>query len=498
MMNKVRSSPREDTSMAAPFWDFAENPFFLLNQEGEIIDSNQAALSTFGDSRQPMFPSLFQEEKKVRDAIKQCLVAQQPITLEKITTIDNASAVQIGLCLSNQKDLNRLIASVKNIPTPLDALQETARLTDEQVEKLSRQLKKVSEELLVKTWQLAEEKNKLATIINGVSEGLLGCNDKGVIIHSNKTAKALLRITDDDVASKTFPEICPDIATTLGLKKDAPFWLAVQRVNVTVHEKEIQIFASPIDDEQGCPIGFVLIIHDRTKEAQLDNMKSDLISIVSHELRSPLTSIKGYIDLMMAGDFGEIPKTMSGYLNIISSNANRLAALIDDMLDLSRIESGKLTMTFGKVDVKYLCDYVFLTMKLQAEQKSIEFISTVQEGLAVSGDVDRLQQVITNLVSNAIKYTPEQGRIEMAATRIKNKIHITLTDNGLGICEEDQRRLFHKFFRVKNEKTRNIGGTGLGLCIAKSITEAHDGRILVQSAEGQGSCFTLELPEYHP
>jgi two-component system phosphate regulon sensor histidine kinase PhoR len=497
-MDRVKSSSREDAAKAVTFWNFAENPFFILNQDGEILENNQAAQATFGNSPRRQFPALFQEEKKVRTAIKQCLATQEPITLEQITPAENASAVQIGLCPWNQEEANRLIASVKNIPTPLDVLEETARLTDAQVEKLSQQLKKVSEELLVKTWQLAEEKNKLSTIINGVSEGLLGCNDKGVIIHSNKTAKALLRITDDDVASKTFPEICPDIAKTLGLKKNAPFLLPVERVNVTVHEKEIQIFASPIDDEQGSPSGFVLIIHDRTKEAELDNMKSDLISIVSHELRSPLTSIKGYIDLMMAGDFGKIPDTISGYLTIISSNANRLAALIDDMLDLSRIESGKLTMTFGKVDVKYLCDYVYLTMKLQAEQKSIVFLSTVQEGLAVSGDVDRLQQVITNLVSNAIKYTPEQGRIEMAATRVKSKIHITITDNGLGIGEENQGRLFQKFFRVKNEKTRNIGGTGLGLCIAKSITEAHDGRILVQSVEGQGSCFTIELPEYHP
>jgi len=348
----------------------------------------------------------------------------------------------------------------------------------------------------VKTWQLAEEKNKLATIINGVSEGLLGCNDKGVIIHSNKTAKALLRITDDDVASKTFPEICPDIATTLGLKKDAPFWLAVQRVNVTVHEKEIQIFASPIDDEQGCPIGFVLIIHDRTKEAQLDNMKSDLISIVSHELRSPLTSIKGYIDLMMAGDFGEIPKTMSGYLNIISSNANRLAALIDDMLDLSRIESGKLTMTFGKVDVKYLCDYVFLTMKLQAEQKSIEFISTVQEGLAVSGDVDRLQQVITNLVSNAIKYTPEGGRVSVSVSADEQKgvTVCSVCDTGMGIPSEDLSHIFDKFFRVR-ANNKMAKGTGLGLTLVKHIVETvHDGKLTVASEEGHGSTFSFEIP----
>ncbi len=227
-------------------------------------------------------------------------------------------------------------------------------------------------------------------------------------------------------------------------------------------------------------------------------MKSDLISIVSHELRSPLTSIKGYVDLLITGDLGAIPEEMKDYLSIVSSNANRLAALIDDMLDLSRIETGKLNMSFGKVEIKYLCDFVFLTMKPQVEQKKLQFSVQVEEGLSVSGDQERLQQALTNLVSNAIKYTPNAGSVTIRAHRKNGMVAIDVEDSGLGISPDNQKKLFQKFFRVKNEKTRNIGGTGLGLCIAKSIVEAHDGCIELESEEGKGSRFSLTLPVFNP
>jgi signal transduction histidine kinase len=171
--------------------------------------------------------------------------------------------------------------------------------------------------------------------------------------------------------------------------------------------------------------------------------------------------------------------------------------LIDDMLDLSRIESGKLNMSFGKVEVKYLCDLVFLTMKPQAEKKKLQFSLDVEEGLALSGDIDRMQQALTNLVSNAIKYTPEEGSVIIHANRTNEFIVISVKDSGFGISKDNQMRLFQKFFRIKNEKTRNIGGTGLGLCITKSIVEAHDGKIIVDSKEEQGSNFIIEIPAYH-
>jgi len=211
-------------------------------------------------------------------------------------------------------------------------------------------------------------------------------------------------------------------------------------------------------------------------------------------LRSPLTSIKGYVDLMMGGELGEIPEHLKEYFDVIALNSNRLSMLIDDILDLTRLESGKLPMNFGKVDVKYLCDYVRLMHKPQAEQKHQTLELHAPSGLMISGDMERLVHSLGNLVSNAIKYTPEKGWVKIEAVNEEGAVRISVQDNGMGISEDHQQKLFQKFFRVKNKATRNIGGTGLGLCIAKSIVEAHEGTIAVNSKVGEGSTFTIHLP----
>ncbi len=210
----------------------------------------------------------------------------------------------------------------------------------------------------------------------------------------------------------------------------------------------------------------------------------------------PLTSIEGYVELLLSGNAGGLNESLRNYLSIVLSNANRLSNLIDNMLDLSRFEAGKMAMTFSKVDIKFLCDYIFTTMKPQAEKKNLTFQLQADSTGAVSGDLDRLQQALTNIISNAIKYTPENGIVTVQTGRRNGRIYIAVQDTGIGISAGQQKKIFQKFFRVKNDKTKNIGGTGLGLCIVKSIVESHHGRIHFESVEDQGSTFTIELPVY--
>jgi signal transduction histidine kinase len=498
-MSKTLATSLKQNNWFQMLWETANNPLFILDENGVIQECNSLAEALTEAKEGIPFASLFVETQDIHQVLETCQTKNEMIRLDSLT-LSNPNLTASGLCVFpvNEDEHQFFLASLKTFSHDLNALEETARSNDARLQKLSNQLTTVSNELLVKTLQLAEEKNKLSTVINGISEGLIGCDQEGHIIHCNQSANELLNLGEEEVQTQTFQDLNPEIAVAIGYKPNEPESIIKSPVDITYGAKEIQITPSLISDKNQVPIGFVLILRDRTKEAELDRMKSDLISIVSHELRSPLTSIKGYVDLMTGGDLGEIPQTMQSYLHIVSANANRLSALIDDMLDLSRIESGKLSMSFGKVDVKYLCDYVFLTMKPQAEQKKIHFSQNVPSGLAVSGDVDRLQQVLTNLVSNAIKYTPENGTVQIEASRQQETIQIKVCDSGIGISEEDQKKLFQKFFRVKNEKTRNIGGTGLGLCIAKSIVEAHEGAIQVESKEEKGSCFVIELLEYHP
>lgn len=373
----------------------------------------------------------------------------------------------------------------------LDGLREAARINDERVERLGGNLARVARELLSKTLQLAEEKNKVLAIVRNMGDGLAACGREGEIIQLNEAARELLGL-DGNAIGRRLEEVCPELAEAAGFSCEAP---AARDLNLQLNRRDLRVNQSPIHDDEGRCAGFVLVIHDRTRQAELDRMKSELISIVSHELRSPLASIKGYADLMLAGNLGEVPDSLREYIGVIANNARKLAALIDDMLDLSRIESGGLPMDFGAVDPVCLCRSVHAAMKPQALLKKLAFEVETGGGVPpVSGDAVQLQRALTNLVSNAIKYTPPEGRVTIRARSEDGRVWIEVEDNGIGVEGEDRERIFRKFYRVRNEHTKLIGGTGLGLCIARSLTEAHGGGLTHRPAPGGGSVFSIHLP----
>ncbi len=481
----------------------SRDALLVIDEQGIIYERNTFAEKWLPTETIHKLNDFVHETDMFLSVVNRAHGEHAPLTLESLHWKDreNTNRISLTFRISRLPPLaenspNFYLVTVSKQTEELENLEEAARKNEERVENLSKQLDYVSRQLVDKTLQVAEQKNKLDAIINGMGDGLVAGDEQGRIIQYNTTAQALLTFPIEDVHGKSFSELCPEIAEAIQLNPHHPATLTKQEVNVSYHNKELRICATPIFDQENHHFGFVLILQDRTKQAEIDRMKSDLISIVSHELRSPLTSIKGYLDLMLTGDLGEIPDSIREYLSIVTSNAGRLSALIDDMLDLSRIESGKLSMSFEKVDLKYLCDYMYVTIKPQADQKKQSLTLEVEPNITVSGDVDRLQQALTNLVSNAIKYTPEEGTVEVKAGRRNKKAFISVRDNGIGISQDNQKKLFQKFFRVKNKETRNIGGTGLGLCIAESIVKAHEGTILVQSVEGEGSIFEIELPRF--
>jgi len=231
-----------------------------------------------------------------------------------------------------------------------------------------------------------------------------------------------------------------------------------------------------------------------TKLKEIDQMKDMFISMASHELRSPLTSIIGYIDLIKTGkDF--VAESQNGlYLEKVSVSADRLRNLIGDILEVSRMEGNRLPIELTVFDPSAVIAQSVDEMREQARQKGLAFELKAQlDKVKIKADVDRLKQILINLISNAIKYT-EKGSVEVNAM-VKNKdFLITVADTGMGISVEDQARLFQKFYRIKNEKTQNIIGTGLGLWITLEIAKRMGGKVTVQSIEGVGSHFTVYLP----
>lgn len=244
-------------------------------------------------------------------------------------------------------------------------------------------------------------------------------------------------------------------------------------------------------------------VQERTKQLQealkevqeISKTKSDFISAVSHELRTPLTSIKGYAAILMDGKLGEIPEKVRQRLGKINTHSDNLVGLINNLLDISRIESGRVEMNFGKCELTKVVDNVQDLLTPQMRDKSIEFKNEVDPKIpTMQLDHSQIERVFINLVGNAIKFTPEKGLISVKATIENDLVTCSVTDTGIGIPEEDIKRLFDEFYRVDNEINMNVKGTGLGLPLAKKIVEAHDGRMWVTSIVKQGTTFHFTLP----
>ena len=267
-------------------------------------------------------------------------------------------------------------------------------------------------------------------------------------------------------------------------------------------DRILQVYTSPLRDEKGGSWGQVLVLHDVTRERELDQMKEDFISSVSHELRTPLFSIQGFVELILKG---KVPdrKVQQEFLTRVAEQTQRLAALVDDLLDLSRLEKGRLELEREQVQVQDIVERVMRQLGNMAQEKSISLAAQMDSSLpTVEADPRRVEQVLVNLVGNALKFTPSGGRVVVGARVEGDELVVQVTDTGIGIPPQATPYLFSKFYQVNGSTTRRAGGTGLGLYICKLIVEAHGGRIWVESPSAslrtgepnRGSTFSFTLP----
>jgi signal transduction histidine kinase len=265
-------------------------------------------------------------------------------------------------------------------------------------------------------------------------------------------------------------------------------------------QRELAIFSSPVWTANQTHLGRLYIFRDVTHERAVERMKSEFVAMVSHELRTPLTSIKGYVDMLLDGDAGLLADEHLELLRIVKSNADRLLLLINDLLDMSKIEAGKLSLHRIPLDLRPLIWQVAAALRphLDAKQQrlTLDLPETSPDGSAplIAGDAARLSQILTNLLSNAIKYTPQNGEITIRLTKEPPWLCIAVQDTGIGMTLEEQDHIFDRFYRARNRATRETSGTGLGLAITRSLVELHDGRITVESQPGHGSTFRVYIP----
>jgi len=254
-------------------------------------------------------------------------------------------------------------------------------------------------------------------------------------------------------------------------------------------------------------VNMICFLRDMTKEKEIDRMKSDFISMASHEMRTPMTSIKNAIDLILKRKAGDVTEAQAKFLSMADRNINRLSSLINNLLDLSKIEAGKMALNCGEMGIRDCIENAMNTLKSLAEEKNILLTADASPGLPpVYADASRIEEVLINLVGNAIKFTPDNGLITVVAGVVEEApakmsqnspcfLEVSVTDNGIGIPEELLGHIFDKFYQVKSSSSGQTQlGTGLGLAISKGIVEGHGGKILCKSKQGKGSTFNFTIP----
>jgi len=358
-----------------------------------------------------------------------------------------------------------------------------------------------------------EDASRSQAILEAVADGVLVTGANSRISFLNSSAEKILSLESRRVIGQSL-----DVFGGLFGKSAGP-WMQ------TIHDwseapaayQQGDTFAEQIDLENGqiilvhlAPVilqndflGTVSIFRDITHEVEVDRLKSEFVATVSHELRTPMTSIRGYVDVLLMGAAGALNENQAHFLNIVKNNTERLNILVNDLLDISRIESGRVTLSPQALDLREVAEDVIedVLRRSQEENKPMALSLDAPKKLPpVYGDVERVRQIMGNLVDNAYHYTPENGTItvQIHPRNGGNQIQVDVRDNGVGISLEDQSRVFERFYRGEHPLVLATPGTGLGLSIVKQIVEMHQGRIWMESSgvPGNGSTFSFTLPVY--
>lgn len=344
------------------------------------------------------------------------------------------------------------------------------------------------------------QQDRLSTLIENIGSGVLLIDSKGYVTLMNKAYKHLFNVSSADMLYRLYYEVIPYkevisiieeiFITENSLKKQIVLSLQIER-------KYFEAYGAPIIGNHDEWKGIVLVFHEITELKHLEQMRQDFVANVSHELRTPITSIKGFSETLLDGNLKD-EKILRDFLTIILNESDRLQALIQELLELSKIENQEFSLTLTKLDIHSLLDDIVTMFARKAEEKGVHLqLEDMKESTFIDGDLHRLKQVFINLISNAINYTPTSGSVTVSIREDAKNVYVTVKDTGIGIENEEIPRIFERFYRVDRARSRNSGGTGLGLAIVKHLVEAHKGHISVKSRIGKGTSFTVQLKKIY-
>lgn len=378
-----------------------------------------------------------------------------------------------------------------------DFSEDVSVKSDDEIGQLAEMFNILRAKLDATLEEMSREKNKLGTILEFMADGLIAIDLDGNFLHINPAAREMLDIDQDaDLTHAHYDDIVKNMDEDLTLEKI--------KANCTdaggegVYEQHGRIFAiryDKIKDENDVDTGIIIIIQDITERQKLEDMQTDFVANVSHELKTPLTNIKSYTETLIDGAASD-PETADSFLNIINSEADRMNRLVKDLLQLSRLDHNQEVIQTKETNIVILLDTAVTKVELVAKEKKQQLnkLYDKDSDIRINVDRDRFEQVILNVLSNSIKYTNEGGRIDVDVYENEGNAKIIVQDNGIGISEEALPRIFERFYRVDKARSRAMGGTGLGLAITKQIVESHGGTITAESQEGKGTKMIIEMP----
>ena len=346
-------------------------------------------------------------------------------------------------------------------------------------------------------YALERERTKISTILDSMVEGVIALDHHGRVIVMNPAARRILDAGREKVEGRQLLEVIRnrklaemvERSRTLGpneqYRREVELYLPVHRI--------LEVNAMPLP-LQPTTRGIVLVLHDITELRRLERVRVEFVANVSHELRTPLTAIKGYLETLLDETPAD-PATQRRFLEVAHTQADRLGRLIKDLLNLSDIESGRVALHPKAIGLKEFVNETVTLFEKHAGMKSITFENRIASGLATQADPDRLSQILVNLVDNSVKYTPTGGKISFDAQDVPNaQVRLTVTDSGQGILPHDLARVTERFYRVDKARSREEGGTGLGLTIVKHLVQLHGGTLHITSEVGKGTMVEVVLP----
>ena len=389
----------------------------------------------------------------------------------------------------------------KTITTPVEKLtDQAARIaagdftssaqiqSEDEIGILSDTFDEMSAQLETTLRQVEEERNKLDTLFQHMADGMVAFDSDGMLLQFNAAAEEMLdrKLGEGLRYTDVFPEVQVR-------QEDVALDGRSIEIDYAAGPRFLKIYFAPIRlGAEGK--GLMAVLHDVTEQRKLDDSRREFVANVSHELRTPLTNVRGYAETLMSAD--DIDRDIQmRFLGVISSEADRMTRIVKDLLTLTRLDYNRMEMHMQRMDLRELGQKAAAAMEGQAKSQGLTLTCDLPEEMpAVTGDPERIQQVIINIITNAIKYNKPQGSIAITGGVEADQVFLRVEDTGIGVPKADLERLFERFYRVDKARSRESGGTGLGLAIAKQIVETHGGRIGFDSEYGKGSIVTLYLP----